>query len=115
MIAEELGPGQLEIPYAEEQWTHIRIGDALEGVFEVLGPCQRCQMVCVNQKDASRRPEPFSTLAKTRRRDGKVWFGMHMCLKQIAKGVLLEWRTLVWVTGCKSVKTTSLIEAFSAA
>lgn len=84
VVAEELRPGQLETPYAEEQWKHICIGDGLEGAFEVLGPCQRCQMVCVNQKDASRRPEPFSTLAKTRKRDGKVWFGMHMCLKQIA-------------------------------
>ena len=86
VVAEELRPGQLESPYAEEQWKNIYIGDPLERMFEVLGPCQRCQMVCVNQKDASRRPEPFSTLAKTRKRDGKVWFGMHMCLQQTADG-----------------------------
>lgn len=81
VVAEDALGGQLESPYAEEQWKQIRIGSERDATFEILGPCQRCQMVCVNQKDASRRREPFSTLAKTRKRDGKVWFGMHMGLK----------------------------------
>ncbi|KIX00355.1 uncharacterized protein Z518_10494 [Rhinocladiella mackenziei CBS 650.93] len=80
VIAEELDRGQTESPYAEDDWTSIQIGDEPHHTFELLGPCQRCQMVCVDQKNAQRRQEPFSTLAKTRRRDGRVWFGMHMCL-----------------------------------
>jgi molybdenum cofactor sulfurtransferase len=78
VVAEDLRGGQLETPYVEDGWVTLRIGP--ESSFDVLGPCQRCQMVCVDQKDARRRQEPFSTLAKTRRRDGRVWFGMHMCL-----------------------------------
>ena len=79
VIAEELQGGQLESPYAEDDWKEICIG-SLQARYEIIGPCQRCQMVCVDQKDASKRKEPFSTLAKTRRRDGRVWFGMHTCL-----------------------------------
>ncbi|KIX97788.1 uncharacterized protein Z520_06566 [Fonsecaea multimorphosa CBS 102226] len=81
VMAEELEGGQMETPYIEDEWTGVQIGDNPANAFEVLGPCQRCQMVCVDQNSAQRRQEPFSTLAKTRRREGRVWFGMHMCLK----------------------------------
>lgn len=80
VVAEDFGPVQRETPYAEDNWESIRIGNDSENRFEVLGPCQRCQMVCVDQKNAERRQEPFSTLSKTRRSHGRVWFGMHMCL-----------------------------------
>jgi len=80
VVAEELELGQKETPYAEDDWEGMSIGDDLGNHFDVLGPCQRCQMVCVDQKNAERRQEPFSTLAKTRRRHGRVWFGMHMSL-----------------------------------
>jgi len=47
----------------------------------ILGPCQRCQMVSINQTTARSQQEPFSTLAKTRRKgDGRVWFGVHAAL-----------------------------------
>jgi molybdenum cofactor sulfurtransferase len=81
IIAQELQGGQTESPYVEDDWAGLQIGEDPENVFEVLGPCQRCQMVCVDQKSAQRRQEPFTTLAKTRRREGRVWFGMHMCLR----------------------------------
>jgi molybdenum cofactor sulfurtransferase len=70
-----------ESPYIEESWQSLHIGEE-NNTFEVMGPCQRCQMVCIDQKSAQKRQEPFSTLAKTRRRDGKVWFGVHLCLVQ---------------------------------
>jgi molybdenum cofactor sulfurtransferase len=68
-------PGQ-ERPYAEDDWRMIRVGDQF---FEFLGPCRRCQMVCIDQDTGQRNAEPFSTLAKTRRHDGKVFFGQHTC------------------------------------
>lgn len=47
-------------------------------VLTILGPCQRCQMVAVDQATSEHRQEPYSTLAKTRRKgDGRVWFGVH--------------------------------------
>lgn len=74
-------------PFAEDQWRSIQVLRAAHVAgqnfditgprFDVLGPCRRCQMVCINQRTAQRRDEPFVTLAKTRRREGKVWFGVH--------------------------------------
>ncbi|KAK5064174.1 hypothetical protein LTR84_000006 [Exophiala bonariae] len=84
VIAEDFGVSQRETPYAEDNWESIKIGNNSQNHFEVLGPCQRCQMVCVDQKNAERRQEPFSTLSKTRRSHGRVWFGMHMCLTPTA-------------------------------
>lgn len=66
-------------PYVEDTWTSFEICNQK---FDVLGACQRCQMVCVDQFTASRSDEPFSTLAKTRRVDGKVVFGRHVALSQ---------------------------------
>ncbi|KAL1861144.1 hypothetical protein Plec18170_001659 [Paecilomyces lecythidis] len=72
-------PSIVEQPYAEDNWTSLCIGpERLQ--FDVLGHCQRCQMVCIDQLTATRSEEPFSTLAKTRKVDGKVVFGRHMCL-----------------------------------
>lgn len=88
VVAEELELGQKETPYAEDDWESVSIGNDPKNHFDVLGPCQRCQMVCVDQKNAERRQEPFSTLAKTRRRHGRVWFGMHMSLASSMYGEL---------------------------
>lgn len=61
--------------FSEDSWSAIRIGSQK---FKLLGACRRCQMVCVNQETGEKKQEPFSTMAKTRRFDGKVYFGAHM-------------------------------------
>jgi len=40
-------------------------------------------MVCVDQDSGTKdaQGEPFVTLSKTRRWDGKVWFGVHAALE----------------------------------
>lgn len=63
-------------PYAEDGWSSIRIG---QQDFAMLGSCRRCHMICIDQETAEKNAEPFLTLAKTRKMDGKVWFGCHMC------------------------------------
>ena len=75
VVAEDLRclPG-LEQPYAEDSWTKMRIG---QQHFQMLGSCRRCQMVCINQSSGVKGAEPFATLAKERRVDGKVFFGVH--------------------------------------
>ena len=87
IIAEDPSlPAGIEQPYVEDSWRCMRIdgSDALDGEqrerrcsLEVLGPCRRCQMVCVDQATAERDEEPFVSLAKTRRVAGKVFFGVH--------------------------------------
>ncbi|KAI5779481.1 pyridoxal phosphate-dependent transferase [Geopyxis carbonaria] len=61
-------------PYSEDSWTHMKIG---QQTFELLGPCRRCHMICINQETAEKNEEPFVTLSKTRRIDGKILFGQH--------------------------------------
>jgi molybdenum cofactor sulfurtransferase len=77
IIAEDDGrkPGA-ERPYVEDSWRFLRIG---KQYFQMLGACRRCQIVCVDQATAEKNQEPFVTLAKTRRFDGKVFFGQHTC------------------------------------
>ncbi|KAG5979839.1 hypothetical protein E4U55_004708 [Claviceps digitariae] len=69
------GEKNRDLAYSEDTWNKIRIG---QHEFQLLGSCRRCQMVCVDQVTGTRRQEPFSTLALTRRFDGKVYFGAHM-------------------------------------
>ncbi|KAF1965018.1 PLP-dependent transferase [Bimuria novae-zelandiae CBS 107.79] len=70
-------PPGAEQPYAEDDWRYLQIG---QQYFELLGPCRRCQMICVDQQTAERNQEPFVTLSKTRRFDGRVHFGEHTSL-----------------------------------
>lgn len=70
-------PNSLWPAYSEDSWKSVSIGSEL---FTPLGACRRCQMVCVNPRTSERKSEPLATLAKTRRFDGKIFFGIHMCL-----------------------------------
>jgi len=71
------GPGSTETPYIEDEWSSLVIGGQQ---YRMLGPCRRCQMVCVDQRTAEKMQEPFCTLAKTRRGvAGRVYFGVHTC------------------------------------
>jgi molybdenum cofactor sulfurtransferase len=85
-----LPPGT-ETAYMEDTWSSISISTdknrggedkATNANFKVLGKCRRCHMLCVDQQTAETRQEPFVTLAKTRREDGKVWFGVHLALNK---------------------------------
>lgn len=61
--------------FQEDSWGVIMIG---RQAFQVLGPCQRCQMVCVDQATSERTAEPLVTLAKTRRFQGRTFFGQYL-------------------------------------
>ena len=80
--AQQLSHSGNERPYIEDNWEALHIGDG-EGVkFDVLGGCRRCQMLCVDQMTAEKNEEPFVTLAKTRRKQGKIFFGVHAALTE---------------------------------
>lgn len=75
-IVLDSAPGAIKHPaYSEDSWKSIRIGRLN---FKLLGACRRCQMVCVDQQTGVKNESPFFALAKTRRFDGKVYFGEHM-------------------------------------
>ena len=93
-----LTPGQ-EQPWAEDGWHSMRVGGEDGPLLEFLGGCRRCQMVCVDQETAEKNADPFVTLAKTRRFDGRVLFGVHTALSGAA--------------GSRpSIKVSDMVEAF---
>eukprot|EP00036_Acanthoecidae_sp_10tr_P015289 CAMPEP_0206292834 /NCGR_PEP_ID=MMETSP0106_2-20121207/3831_1 /ASSEMBLY_ACC=CAM_ASM_000206 /TAXON_ID=81532 /ORGANISM="Acanthoeca-like sp., Strain 10tr" /LENGTH=455 /DNA_ID=CAMNT_0053723421 /DNA_START=180 /DNA_END=1544 /DNA_ORIENTATION=- len=61
--------------FAEDGWGKVRMGTQ---VFEVMAPCQRCQMVCVDQQTGERTKEPLLALSKFRRHKGATFFGQHL-------------------------------------
>ncbi|PKS06569.1 hypothetical protein jhhlp_007317 [Lomentospora prolificans] len=84
--------------FSEESWRGISF-EANKDKFRrasfcVLGKCYRCQMVCVDQDTGERGEEPFVTLTRTRRVDGKVPFGVHICLEAALGGACAEQVTI---------------------
>ncbi|KAK1782086.1 molybdenum cofactor sulfurase [Copromyces sp. CBS 386.78] len=80
-------------PYEEDGWSAIHIlnsssssssSSSAGNKFQMLGSCRRCHMVCIDQStgEKSEGGEPFVTLTKTRRFEGKVFFGVHMGLAE---------------------------------
>ncbi|KAJ1740071.1 hypothetical protein LPJ55_004616 [Coemansia sp. RSA 990] len=62
-------------PFEELQWKSLFIDNCK---FNVAGPCQRCQMISIDQDSAKRLKEPYATLARHMRVNGKVVFGIYL-------------------------------------
>ncbi len=63
------------LPWAEDGWRRLRVGAA---EFRLVKGCDRCAIPTTDENTAVRRKEPTYTLAKHRRWDGAVWFGMNL-------------------------------------
>lgn len=61
-------------PWIEDRWRRVRIG-AIE--LELAKPCARCVGINVDPETGRGSREPLKTLARTRTRDGKVYFGQN--------------------------------------
>ncbi|XP_015421045.1 PREDICTED: molybdenum cofactor sulfurase [Myotis davidii] len=59
--------------FEEEKWEEISIGSLH---FQVLGPCHRCQMICIDQQTGQRNQDVFQKLSESRER--KVNFGVYL-------------------------------------
>ncbi len=60
-------------PFAEDTWASVRIG-AVD--FRIQHACDRCVMTTIDPATQQKGPEPIRTLARHRKWDGKVWFGV---------------------------------------
>jgi molybdenum cofactor sulfurtransferase len=60
-------------PFSEDGWKYVSIGSK---TFNVLGPCTRCQMICINQSSGEREREPLQTLFSAR--GSKAHFGIYL-------------------------------------
>ncbi|MFI6322290.1 MOSC domain-containing protein [Nonomuraea sp. NPDC050556] len=65
----------VEEAFAEDRWKRIRIGEV---EFRVASGCARCVMTTIDVPTLEKGKEPLRVLAKHRRWDGKVWFGMNL-------------------------------------
>jgi uncharacterized protein YcbX len=63
------------LPWAEDGWRRLRIGEA---ELRVVKGCDRCAIPATDEETAARGKEPTYTLARHRRWDGAVWFGMNL-------------------------------------
>ncbi|KJE95109.1 molybdenum cofactor sulfurase [Capsaspora owczarzaki ATCC 30864] len=50
--------------------------------FVACGPCTRCQMICVDQAKGVVTSEPLETLARFRKHQGRILFGVHLMCDQ---------------------------------
>lgn len=62
-------------PFAEDNWSTLRIGGA---AFRVTELCDRCVMTTIDPVTLAGGKEPIRTLARHRRWDGKTWFGIRI-------------------------------------
>jgi uncharacterized protein len=61
--------------WAEDGWKRIRIGSV---EFRSARGCARCVVTTMDPDTAETGHEPLATLARHRRWDGKLWFGMNL-------------------------------------
>ncbi|XP_038186287.1 molybdenum cofactor sulfurase isoform X1 [Arvicola amphibius] len=59
--------------FEEEEWDEVSVGSLH---FQVLGPCHRCQMICIDQQTGQRNQDVFQKLSESRGR--KVNFGVYL-------------------------------------
>jgi uncharacterized protein YcbX len=62
-------------PFAEDGWARLRIGAV---GFRGVKRCDRCVVTTIDPETGVGGVEPLRTLARYRREDGKVWFGMNL-------------------------------------
>lgn len=66
--------GDLE-PFVEDGWARVQVGDV---VLRFAERCDRCVMTTVDLETLRTTKEPTRTLARHRRSEGKVWFGVRL-------------------------------------
>ena len=66
--------GDLE-PFVEDGWARLVVGDA---ELRFADHCGRCVLTTIDPDTQVKGKEPLASLARHRRRDGEVWFGIQM-------------------------------------
>lgn len=65
------------LPYAEDEWKTIRIGDV---ILDVVKPCSRCVMITLDPDTGERHAdrEPWPTLMRYRKGEKGIYFGQNL-------------------------------------
>ena len=82
---------QLPLPFIEDCFSFMRIGGW--HFVRIIGPCMRCQVVCVDQQTGQKTREPLHTLAQTRKsKQGRIEFGSLAILDSSTGDAMEPWR-----------------------
>jgi MOSC domain-containing protein len=73
--------------WAEDGWRRLRIGPV---TFRVAKGCDRCVLTTIDPDTAVKGHEPLFALARHRRWDNKVWFGVNLIPDDLASGALIR-------------------------
>ena len=63
-----------DVPFEEDNWQRIRIGEV---ELKVVKPCARCQVITTDQNTGERSKEPLRTLSTFREVNNRVLFGVN--------------------------------------
>lgn len=72
----------IDEPFAEDGWRRVRIGEV---TFRQAEQCDRCMMTLIDPDNLAQGKEPLRSLARHRRREGKVWFGIRLVPESIGR------------------------------
>lgn len=64
-----------ETPFAEDDWSSLRIGDVR---YRFAEHCDRCVVTTIDPLTLHHSKEPIRSLARHRKWDGKTWFGIRV-------------------------------------
>lgn len=64
-----------DVPFAEDAWRTIRIGDV---DYRLAEACDRCMVTTIDPDTLVHGKEPICTLARHRKWAGKTWFGIRI-------------------------------------
>jgi uncharacterized protein len=73
--------------WAEDTWRRLRIGPV---TFRAVKGCDRCVFTTIDPDTAAKGHEPLFALARHRRWDGKVWFGVNLIPDAPSAGALIR-------------------------
>ena len=73
--------------WAEDGWRRLRIGPL---TFRAVKGCDRCVFTTIDPDTAAKGHEPLFALARHRRWDGKIWFGVNLIPDSPAPGALIR-------------------------
>lgn len=72
----------IDRPFAEDSWRRVQIGNVRLRQAE---QCDRCMMTLIDPDNLAQGKEPLRSLARHRRREGKVWFGIRLIPESIGR------------------------------
>lgn len=73
--------------WAEDDWRRLRIGPV---TFRNAKGCDRCVFTTIDPDTAEKSHEPLFALARHRRWDNKVWFGINLIPDNAAPGAFIH-------------------------